>query len=248
MLGRLSAAQLLLAATQIFARQAAETAQVQPAKCVLEGTAVDFTTAEPLRKTTIRLAPSSGPAPEYMGITDPSGDFHLEGIPERDYELTGERAGYLKSEFGARCPGGTGTILHLKAGAKVTDLTVKLVRCSVITGKVSDENGKPIAKALVYELTNGTTMILQSDIEQDFSLEQSLGADGKFHWNLLRPRKYRLYAFEDFDREAWGSPQFAALLALKSREFEMQEGEHLHVTVPLISAEDFQEALRETTF
>lgn len=139
MLGRLLAAHLLLAATQILARQASDTMQAPHAKCVLEGTDVDFTTAQPLRKTTIRLVPSLGAVPGYMGITDTSGHFQLEGIAEGAYELTGERAGYLKSEFGARRPGGTGTILHLKAGDKLTDLAVRLVRCSVITGKVSNE-------------------------------------------------------------------------------------------------------------
>ena len=65
----------------------------------------------------------------------------------------------------------------------------------------------------------------QIGVEQDFSAEQAVGADGKFHFNLLNPGKYRLYAFEDFDREAWGNPQLAVLLASKSLEVEIKEGE-----------------------
>lgn len=98
------------------------------------------------------------------------------------------------------------------------------------------------------ELTNATTMLLQNELEQDFSAEQPVGTDGRFHFSLLNPGKYRLYAFEDFDREAWGNPQLAVLLASKSLEVEIKEGEHLRVTVPLISTEDFQEALRKTAF
>lgn len=99
-----------------------------------------------------------------------------------------------------------------------------------------------------HELTNGITMLLQSELEQDSPAEQPVGVDGKFHWNFLNPGKYRLYAFEDFDREAWGNPQLAVLLASQSMAIEIKESEHLRVTVPLISAEDFQEALRKTAF
>lgn len=106
MLVRLFAACLLLAPVQIAAWQVADGSQT---RCVLEGTAVDFATGEPLSKTKIRLVPSTGTAPGQMTITDASGYFHLQGIPEGEYELTGERIGYLKSEFGARQPGGSGT-------------------------------------------------------------------------------------------------------------------------------------------
>ncbi len=144
MLGRLRTAFLLFAAIHGIAQQT---------KCVLEGTAVDFTSAEPLRKTTVRLIPSTYYAPGQMAITDASGHFHFENVPAGEYELTGERTGYLKSEFGARQPGGNGTTLHLKPGNKLTGLILKLAPCSVITGKVTDESGEPISKALVYAVS-----------------------------------------------------------------------------------------------
>jgi hypothetical protein len=84
MLGRLIVTHLVLGCIQIFVDQTAEVAQTQREKCVLEGTAVDFITAEPLRKAVIHLVPLSAPtSPAYMGITDPSGQFHFKGVPER---------------------------------------------------------------------------------------------------------------------------------------------------------------------
>jgi hypothetical protein len=121
-------------------------------QCVLEGIAVDFSTAEPLRKVTIRLVSSSYWAPGYVATTDSSGHFQLAGVREGNYDLTGERTGYLKSEFGARQPGGSGTALHLKAGDKLNDLTVRLPRCPVLSGKILDKQGQPLEKVLVYAI------------------------------------------------------------------------------------------------
>jgi hypothetical protein len=161
MLGRFFAAQAILAVLT-FATQSPPSK-----KCVVEGNAVDFTTAEPLRKVTLRLTPSHGSDPGYMGTTDASGHFHLEGIAEGDYDLTGERSDYLKSEYGARRTGGAGTTLHLKAGDKLTDVTVKVVRCSIVSGTISDDSGEPIRRALVYAVSQawfgGKRLYVRSD-------------------------------------------------------------------------------------
>jgi hypothetical protein len=39
----------------------------------------------------------------------------------------------------------------------------------------------------------------------------------------------RLYAFEDFDRDVWDSPELAAMFASKSVAFELHEGENRQV-------------------
>jgi uncharacterized protein (DUF2141 family) len=91
-------------------------------------------------------------------------------------------------------------------------------------------------------LSEGSTLLLEKEREPDLSMEQVAGADGKFQWNSLEPGKYRLYAFEDFDREEWGNPRLAELLASKSLEFQIEEGEHRQVVVPLISVAEFQQA------
>lgn len=98
------------------------------------------------------------------------------------------------------------------------------------------------------ELRSGVTILLQRGLEPDSWAEQPVAADGKFQWTLADPGKYRLYAFEDFDRQAWGNPQLTALFASQSLEVEIGEGDHLHEIVALISAEDFQEAVRKTDF
>ncbi len=91
-------------------------------------------------------------------------------------------------------------------------------------------------------LSEGSTLLLENELEPDRLIEQVADADGKFHWNSLQPGKYRLYAFEDFDRAEWGNPRLAELLAAKSLEFQIKEDEHRRVVVPLISVADLQQA------
>ncbi len=234
MLGKLFTAHLLVVCLQLSARQAVEPSGAPPAKCVVEGTAVDFATAEPLRKTTIRLIPASFNAAGYMGITDASGHFHLEGISAGNYELSADHAGYLTSEFGARKPGGSGAILRLKTGDKLTDLTVKLARCSVITGKVSDENGQPISRALV-------SAVSQSWIRGQRQYDRSEGSwtndAGEYRIIDLPPGHYYLCAegsFESFvDRQGDGEKRILPAFYPNSmtldgaRLLEVQPGQNL---------------------
>ncbi len=131
----------------VSAQQPEATTSIPPQQtCVLEGTAVDALTGEALRKVTVRLA--SG-ANEYVGATDTAGQFHFEGFRTGDYELTGERAGYLKVAFGARSPEAHGTVLHFGAGDKLSDLTLKLTASSSVSGKIVDETGEPVPRAYV---------------------------------------------------------------------------------------------------
>ncbi len=92
------------------------------------------------------------------------------------------------------------------------------------------------------------TLLLEDEADPGFSLTKLARADGKFQWNLPQAGRYRLYAFEEFNRDWWGSPELTALFAGKSVILEAKEGQHLHVTLPLISTEEFQEALRKTGF
>jgi hypothetical protein len=180
---------LLIAEVILVAMHGRAYAQAQPKNCVLDGTAVDLITAEPLRKATIRLTPSRATAAGYMGVTDAEGHFHLEGIAAGNYDLTGARTGYLKSEYGARRPGGMGTTLNLKAGDKLTDLTVKLVRCSVITGKITDDDGEPIRRALVVSISQSW---LHGQRTYDQSNEVWTNDRGQYRITGLTPGRYYL--------------------------------------------------------
>jgi protocatechuate 3,4-dioxygenase beta subunit len=130
--------------------RAQQPATASDEKCALEGTVVDLATGEAIAKAAIRLTGADHSAPARLAVTDASGNFRFEQIAPGEYTLRGGRTGYLESEFGARSAGASGTPLRLKRGDKLTGLILKLARGSIISGKVSDENGDPIAKAMVY--------------------------------------------------------------------------------------------------
>jgi hypothetical protein len=128
----------------------------QTQKCVVEGTATDANTAEVLHKVAVHLSPGSnghgsGGDTEYSTTIDASGHFRFENVRSGDYMLEGEHAGYLNSYFGARKPAAFGTIVHLSAGDKLSELQLKLWPRCVVSGKVVDENGQPVS-AQIYAI------------------------------------------------------------------------------------------------
>jgi hypothetical protein len=136
-----------------FARQTLEKNGEDPSgagqKCSLEGIASDAATSEILRKVVVDLAPSSGSGTSYRTMTDASGHFAFKSIAPGEYSLHGERGGYLDGSFGARRFDSKGTILRLRAGETLSDLYLKLTRASVISGKLTDDSGEPVASAWV---------------------------------------------------------------------------------------------------
>ncbi len=133
----------------------------------------------------------TGNAPEQLTVTDASGNFQFSGFPEGAYELTGERTGYLKSEFGARQSGVGGTPLRLEAGDKLTGLTLKLVRIGVITGRVLDENGEPVSNAVVHAVSR---LWIRGQPFYSTSGNTETNDAGEYRMINLRPGRYWFYA------------------------------------------------------
>ena len=74
---------------------------------------------------------------------------------------------------------------------------------------------------------------------------EAVAAGGQFEAESLAPGKYRIFAFEDFDREDWDNKDLRTLLLPKSVAFELRDGESHPVTVPLIPSGEYQVALRK---
>ena len=62
------------------------------------------------------------------------------------YSLKAERGGYLTLAYGQRRPGEVGKPLQLGEGQTVKAIDFALPRMGVISGRVVDETGEPIAK------------------------------------------------------------------------------------------------------
>ncbi len=128
--------------------------------------------------------------------------------------------------------------LDLKGGAR------KLIEL-FLSSNIASVDGRVIAD---HPLENEVTLLVEDESNPGPFPTKPSSPDGQFQFTLLHAGRYRLYAFEEFNPELWGNPELAALLASKSVVLEIKEGQHLHISVPLIPAEDLQAALRKTAF
>ena len=113
------------------------------------------TEGQPLKKTALSLRSVGGAAgsglvlQNYTAISDGQGKFVFEGLQPGRYQLTAERQGYLRQNYGSKRSMGVGTILTLSKGEEVKDLTFPLTPHATISGKVLDDDGDPVANASV---------------------------------------------------------------------------------------------------
>ncbi|MBI1787988.1 MAG: carboxypeptidase regulatory-like domain-containing protein [Acidobacteria bacterium] len=125
--------------------------------CALEGQVLNSVTGEPIRKAALTLRPVEfrGSEPQASTGTDAGGTFAMKGIEPGKYRLWVERNGFVRQEYGARSSGRPGTTLTLEKGQKLKGLVFKLVPHSVITGRIVDEEGEPVANVAVQVMRTG---------------------------------------------------------------------------------------------
>jgi uncharacterized surface anchored protein len=81
--------------------------------------------------------------------TDEQGRFTFANLDSGKYRLTAERQGFLRQNYGERKFSGTGTPIVVGDGQNVKDIQVRMNPQAVITGKVLDEDGEPLANVQV---------------------------------------------------------------------------------------------------
>jgi protocatechuate 3,4-dioxygenase beta subunit len=126
-------------------------AQAKPEEpCTLSGQVVNTATGEPVRRALVVLhrIDSSRAATNIQSThsvtTDTAGRFAMEGVAPGKYRLSASRNGFVETQYGARAPGKTGTLMTLEAGQKSTDLAMRLTPHGVVAGRVLDEEGEPL--------------------------------------------------------------------------------------------------------
>lgn len=88
-----------------------------------------------------------------------------------------------------------------------------------------------------------TVLLVEPAAGEDDFVEHrtSSDQDGRFHFGRIKPGKYRLFAIEGFEDGPWGGPELAA--ALHSAEIDLRESETRQVTVPLVTAKEWNAAV-----
>ena len=114
----------------------------------------------PVRRAVVE-ARSSEPSFRRFGITDEDGRFELAQLPAGRYQVSISKPGYVRTYYGARAGHQSGLLIALRDGQQVRDLAPTIAPGAVITGRVTDESGRPVEGTLVFvaerRLVNGVT-------------------------------------------------------------------------------------------
>jgi hypothetical protein len=142
--------------------------QAAPAKGSVEGQVMNLKAGSPLKKASVQLVMMNprvggagrGQAPvRKVAETDQQGRFAFTGLDAGKYQLSAERQGFLRQNYGARKYSGGGTPVLVADGQNVKAIVFQLTPQAVITGKVLDEDGEGVAdqpvRALRYVYRGG---------------------------------------------------------------------------------------------
>jgi hypothetical protein len=97
-------------------------------------------------------------APEsqvYATTSDSSGRFTIKSVPAGRYQFLATHTGFVDQHYQSNGTD-TGALLALQAGQEVKDVLFRMILASVITGRVNDEDGDPMALTQVVALRRPT--------------------------------------------------------------------------------------------
>jgi protocatechuate 3,4-dioxygenase beta subunit len=129
--------------------------QRQPAQtgtAIIRGRVLAADTGRPLRRARITVrAPELGSEPR-MTSTNLDGKYEVNGLPAGRYTISVTRSGYLTLQYGQRRPLEPGKPLQVGDKQAIENVDFTLPRTSVITGRITDETGEPVADVPVFAM------------------------------------------------------------------------------------------------
>lgn len=102
-----------------------------------------------LRRATVSIR---GPAlnTPRTASTGLQGEYEIRELPAGRYTIAVTRGGYLRTEYGQRHHGEPGTPIEIPDGATLESVDVTLDPAGIVSGRVTDDLGEPVANAQVW--------------------------------------------------------------------------------------------------
>ena len=188
---------MILAFILAAAAQAAPTRDTRPGpptgRAAIHGRIVAGDTGRPLVRARITLSAPELPDGERTTSTNREGRYEIGNLPAGRYSISVTRAGYLTVRYGQRRPLEQGKTLDILDNQRVDNLDMALPRMSLITGRITDEVGDPIAGVTVTALRP----IYVDGVRQfapDTSASGATDGDGEYRLTGLAPGTYAVLA------------------------------------------------------
>ncbi len=105
-------------------------------------------TGNPVRRAMVRVFAATGGG-NATTSTDGEGRWELKNLPAGSYTISVSKAGFASASYGQRSPEQMGRPLEVLDGQLVEKIGFSLIRGGVITGRITDEFGEPVAGAQV---------------------------------------------------------------------------------------------------
>jgi hypothetical protein len=120
---------------------------------IIRGRVLAADGGRPLRRVQIRItAAGLRDAQGRTTSTDEDGRYEMTDLPAGRYTVTATRGGFLPLRYGQRRPRELGRLVELADGQAVESVDFALQKMSVISGRITDEDGEPIAGVTVLAL------------------------------------------------------------------------------------------------
>lgn len=121
---------------------------VESKLATLQGIVVKEPGSEPVKKALVELiAESQSNQENYTALSGADGSFRIENIAPGRYRLFTERTGY--QEIIKHQQHSEGRAITLRPGQELKDFAIHLQAAAVIEGRVTDEDGDPMAEAQI---------------------------------------------------------------------------------------------------
>jgi hypothetical protein len=135
-------------------------AYAQAAGATIRGQIVAADTGRPLRRARIIVAPANGDDNPLLLLkdatgtanTDTDGRYEISNLPEGRYRVSVARTGYLPLKYGQHRPLEQPGSLDILGDEIIDHVDFALPRMGLITGRITDERGNPIAGVLIMAM------------------------------------------------------------------------------------------------
>jgi uncharacterized protein (DUF2141 family) len=185
---------------QDTAEKPAQDSSAKSETCAIQGTVSAAAAEAPLKSATVTLKTGNE---SFHQLTDSRGHFIFTGLPPGTYEVHASKAGYVRT--GYRLEGGrVNESLELKPGDKLDKIQFRLTQTGIIVGRVTDENGEPVAGVEMDALAPGLfkqDVVMRADAGR-FAMTNDLG---EYRLYGLAPGAYYLAARVVHDGELMNS-------------------------------------------